>query len=201
MAHWYCVTKCYLRPRHHCLSDPLARVICNCIRSTAGLDTHQDEDTAGLSEQISPAPQPQYTDNKLFFTVLQPGNERNVHNQIWSEEVMNFQNEFMDFTGKLTYRRVNATTDESVINVTNTFINRRVGVTNNAINNIKSNGNKNVENNFLNLEPSPHRHTLNMETKMVSQSNKVTSLNDIVIQNLNANAINRIKIINISERT
>ena len=201
MGHWYCVTKCYLRTRHLCFSDPLARIICKCIRSTAGQDTDQDEDTAGPIEQISLVPQQQYTNNKLFFTVLQPGNERNMHNRIWSEEVMNFQNEFMDFTGKLTFRRVNATTDESVINVTNTFINRRVGVTNNAINNIKSNGDKNVENNFLNLEPSHHHHTLNMETKMVSQSNKVTSLNDIVIQNLNANAINRIKIINISERT
>ena len=199
MAHWYCVTKCYLRTHHHCFSDPLARSICKCIRSTAGQDTDQDEDTEGPIEQISLAPQPQYTDNKLFFTVLQPGNERNMHNRIWSEEVMNFQNEFMDFMGKLTFRRVNS--DESVINVTNTFINRRVGVTNNAINNIKSSGDKNVENNFLNLEPSHHHHTLNMETKMVSQSNKVTSLNDIVIQNLNANAINRIKIINISERT
>ena len=199
MAHWYCVTKCYLRTRHLCFSDPLARIICKCIRSTAGQDTDQDEDTALPSEQISLAPQPQYTDNKLFFTVLQPGNERNMHKHIWSEEVMNFQNEFMDFMGKLTFRRVNS--DESVINVTNTFINRRVGVTNNAINNIKSSGDKNVENNFLNLEPSHHHHTLNMETKMVSQSNKVTSLNDIVIQNLNANAINRIKIINISERT
>ena len=201
MAHWYCVTKCYLRTRHLCFSDPLATIICKCIRSTAGQDTDQDEDTALPSEQISLAPQPQYTDNKLFFTVLQPGNERNMHKHIWSEEVMNFQNEFMDFTGKLTFTRVNSTTDESVINVTNTFINRRVGVTNNAINNIKSNGDKNVENNFLNLEPSHHHHRLNMETKMVSQSNKVTSLNDIVIQNLNANAINRIKIINISERT
>ena len=199
MAHWYCVTKCYLRTRHHCFSDPLATIICKCIRSTAGQDTDQDENTEGPIEQTSLVPQQQYTNNKLFFTVLQPGNERNMHNRIWSEEVMNFQNEFMDFMGKLTFRRVNS--DESVINVTNTFINRRVGVTNNAINNIKSSGDKNVENNFLNLEPSHHHHRLNMETKMVSQSNKVTSLNDIVIQNLNANAINRIKIINISERT